>query len=85
MIAKVEKLGARVVLVVPPTTSKRNFYPNREIAKKVIVLDFCDLRKYPELYENRYRLDTDHLNTPGAEIFTPILVKSWMEALKQRP
>lgn len=84
MIAKIEKLGATPVLIVPPTTNKRNFVPTPEREKKSIVLDFCDLEKFPELYEHRYRLDTDHLNTEGARVFTHILVKSWIEAVKSR-
>ncbi len=84
MIAKIEKLGATPVLVVPPTTNKRNFYPAPEREKKTIVLDFCDLEKFPELYENRYRLDTDHLNTEGARVFTRIFVETWAEEVKRR-
>ncbi len=77
MLAKIEKIGATPVLVVPPTTNRRNFIPSPERAKKTIVLDFCDLEKYPELFEHRHRLDTDHLNTEGAEVFTRIFVKTW--------
>ncbi len=72
------------MLVVPPTTSKRNFYPTEARAKKTIVLDFCDLEKFPELYEHRYRLDTDHLNTAGAEVFTRIFAKEWADAVQRR-
>jgi hypothetical protein len=85
MIAKIEKLGATPVLVVPPTTNKRNFFPRSERAQKTIVLDFCDLEKFPELSEHRYRLDTDHLNTEGAEVFTRIFAQTWAEAVKRRP
>jgi hypothetical protein len=84
MIAKIEKLGATPVLVVPPTTNKRNFFPTPERARKTIVLDFCDLKKFPELYERRYRLDTDHLNTEGASVFTRVFVKTWTEELERR-
>ncbi|HYR58777.1 MAG TPA: hypothetical protein VEO95_09120, partial [Chthoniobacteraceae bacterium] len=84
MIAKIEKLGATPVLVVPPTTNKRNFYPAPEREKKTVVLDFCDLEKFPELYENRYRLDTDHVNTEGARVFTRIFVETWAQEVKRR-
>lgn len=84
MIAKIEKLGAQPVLVVPPTTNKRNFFPRKEREKKTLVLDFCDIQKFPELYEHRYRLDTDHLNTEGAEVFTRLFVKTWAEELERR-
>ena len=85
MIAKIEKLGATPVLVVPPTTNKRNFVPSPARERKSIVLDFCDLEKFPELYAHRYRLDTDHLNTDGAEVFTRIFVKAWAAEVKRRP
>jgi hypothetical protein len=84
MITKIEQLGATPVLIVPPTTNKRNFVPTPEREKKTIVLDFCDLEKFPELYEHRYRLDTDHLNTEGARVFTGVLVDAWVEAVKRR-
>jgi hypothetical protein len=84
MIAKIEKIGATPVLIVPPTTNRRNFIPSPERAEKTIVLDFCDLEKYPELFERRYRLDTDHLNTAGAEVFTRIFVGKWAEERERR-
>ncbi len=84
MIARVEKLGATPVLIVPPTTNKRNFVASPEREGKSIVLDFCDLEKFPELYEHRYRLDTDHLNTEGARVFTRIFVDAWAAEVKRR-
>lgn len=84
MLAKIEKLGATPVLIVPPTTNKRNFYPLPEREAKTLVLDFCDLNQYPELFEDRHRLDTDHVNTPGAEVFTRILAERWLEAQAKR-
>ena len=84
MLSKIEKLGATPVLIVPPTTNKRNFYPSPERAKKTIVLDFCDPEKFPVLYESRYRLDTDHLNAEGSKIFTELIVKEWAERMKRR-
>ncbi len=84
MCDRIEKLGATPVLIVPPTTNRRNFFPTREREKKTIVLDFCDLDKFPELFEQRHRLDTDHLNTAGAEIFTRIFAQRWVEEMKAR-
>ncbi|MEA3208643.1 MAG: hypothetical protein QOE70_1700 [Chthoniobacter sp.] len=85
MIARIEKLGATPVLVVPPTMNKRNFFPQPERETKTMVLDFCDLEKFPELYEHRFRLDTDHLNTEGSQVFTRIFVKAWAQEVKRRP
>ncbi len=80
MIGKVRSCGAEPVLIVPPTTAKRNFFPEPGIAKSVIVLDFSDLDRFPALYENEHRLDTGHLNTAGAEVFTRSLARRFLEA-----
>lgn len=84
IIAKIERLGATPVLIVPPMTGKKTFYPRPERAQKTIVLDFNDPVRFPELYENRHRLDWDHLNTAGAEVFTRLLVEHWIAAVKAR-
>ena len=84
MIARIEKLGATAVLVVPPTTGKKNFYPLPERERKTIVLDFSDIARFPDLYENANRLDTDHVNTAGADVFTRVLVRRWVEEVKAR-
>jgi hypothetical protein len=83
MVEKVRKLGATPVLIVPPTTSKKNFVPYGK-ARAEIVLDFSDLKKYPELYANENRLDTDHLNTPGSEVFTRLVAERFLEEVKKR-
>jgi len=85
MIAKVEKLGATPVLVIAPTTHKVHFSPSPERAGKTLVLDFSDIERFPELFEERHRLDTDHLNTAGAQVFTRLFVKTWAEAVNHRP
>ncbi|MEA3212459.1 MAG: hypothetical protein QOE70_5516 [Chthoniobacter sp.] len=82
MIAKVERLGATPVLIVPPMTGKKAFYPSPERAQKTMLLDFNDIVRFPELYESRHRLDWDHLNTAGAEIFTRLLAEHWIAAVK---
>lgn len=84
MIAKVERLGATPILIVPPMTGKKTFYPRPERAGKTLVLDFNDPARFPELYENRHRLDWDHLNTAGAEVFTRLLAEHWIAAVKAR-
>ena len=84
MIRKVERLGATPVLIVPPMTGKKTFYPRPERVEKTIILDFNDPKRFPELYENRHRLDWDHLNTAGAEVFTKLLAEHWVAAVKAR-
>ncbi|HEX8296266.1 MAG TPA: hypothetical protein VF593_08195, partial [Chthoniobacteraceae bacterium] len=85
MIRKIERLGATAVLVVPPTTGKKNFYPRPEHERRLTILDFSDLEKYPELYAIENRLDSDHVNTAGAEVFTRLLAQRWGEKIKVRP
>ena len=65
-------------------TAKRVFYPRPERAQRSMVLDLNDPVRFPELYENRYRLDTDHLNTAGADVFTRLLAEQWSAAVKAR-
>ena len=84
MIARIEKLGATAVLIVPPTTAKKKFYPLPERERKTITLDFSDIARFPELYENANRLDTDHVNTAGADVFTRVLARRWAEEVKAR-
>ncbi|MDB6148969.1 MAG: hypothetical protein JWQ44_417 [Chthoniobacter sp.] len=84
MIAKVERLGATAILVVPPTTNKRNFFPRPEREQRSIVLDFGELDRHPELFTHENRLDSDHVNTAGAHVFTRILVQRWVEELRAR-
>ena len=84
MIAKIEKLGATAILIAPPTTAKKLFYPHPEREQKSIVLDFNDIARFPELYEGAIRLDTDHFNSAGADVFTRVLVRRWAEEVKAR-
>ncbi len=81
MLEKIEQLGATPVLIVPPTINKRCFLPSPEREKKTLVLNFCDFEKFPELYETRHRLDTEHLNEAGSGLFTEALVKMWADAV----
>jgi hypothetical protein len=78
MIAITEQLGATPVLLIPPVTIKRVFYPTPARAKRTLVLDFDDPVKYPELYDDAHRLDPDHLNTAGAREFTRLIAEHWL-------
>jgi hypothetical protein len=82
LIAKIRRAGATPVLIVPPTTSKKNFFPMPAVEEKTLVLDFSDITRFPELYEIRHRLDTEHTNTTGSEVFTRLIVQSWAQAVK---
>ncbi len=84
MIAKVERLGAQPVLLLTPQAGKRSFFPRPERAARTIVIDFNDPVRCPELFEHRHRLDSDHLNSAGAEVFTRMLAEHWLAAVKAR-
>jgi len=83
-LAAVTKAGARPVIIVPPMISGRNFYPTEEREREVTILDFSDVRQYPELFVPEHRTDVFHLNTVGAEIFSDILARRFVEIVKGR-
>ena len=67
-----------------PSPRRRTYSPPPEIAQRFIVLDFNDLQRFPELFENRHRIDTHHLNTAGAQVFTRLVAERWIEEVKAR-
>jgi len=85
MLGKIEQAGARPVLLIAPTPARRNFHPNGPRGRNALLLDFSDPRKYPALFESRHRLDADHLNVAGAEIFTQLVAEEWAAAVLRDP
>lgn len=84
MIAKIEKVGATPVVLIPSHARESYFYPDPALAKHHIIFDFCDPHRYPEFYQTEYRLDAAHLNPAGAEIFTNLLAEEFADAVGQR-
>lgn len=84
IVAKIERAGATPILIVPPNASRVYFYPRPELAQHLIILDFCDPGKYPELYATENRVDTSHLTPAGAELFSRLLAERFVEATHQR-
>lgn len=82
MLQSVRDVGATPVLIIPPTTAKKNFFPRPETRPYPLVLDFSDVTQYPELYEPQHRLDTAHLNVAGGKLFTRRLVEKWAQAVR---
>ena len=80
--ASIERGGGRAVLVIPPTTTSSRYYPRVDGKRRFLVLDFSNPREYPILFTAEHRLDTTHLNTKGAEIFTALLVQRLLEATR---
>jgi hypothetical protein len=81
-IAAVLRSGATPVLVVPPTTYEQNFYPRPERVGELLILDFSDVRQYPELFSPEHRLDLDHVNTAGARAFSVALATRFLEVIR---
>jgi hypothetical protein len=75
-----EKGGAKTAVVIPPTTGYRKFHLLSEKTSGRLLFDYSDVDKYAPLFEVRYRLDTDHLNTAGAEVFTRIFAEEFCAA-----
>ncbi len=84
MVRKIESLGATPIMIIPPTTAAKNFYPLPSNDDGPLVLDFSDIGKYPALYEEQYRLDTEHQNTAGAELCTRLVVERYAELAEER-
>ena len=84
MIAKIQRAGATPVLFVPPSARGTYFSPDTQHARNVIVLNFCQPQKYPELYLTKNRVDPYHLNAAGAEILTHLLATRFVEDVARK-
>jgi hypothetical protein len=81
---RINDAGATPVLIVPPTPRGTYFCPVPLPLPNVIVLDFSDPRKFPDLYETPYRADPVHLNAEGAELFSHLLAAEFLKATADR-
>lgn len=73
------KAGATPIFFVPPMTTERHYYPPPELAKNMIIWNFCDPNRYPRLFIPEYRLDTIHMNSEGGKEFTKALAERFAE------
>jgi hypothetical protein len=71
--------GAIPIFFVPPMTTGRHYYPPPEMAKKMIIWNFSDLKRYPRLFLPEHRLDQIHMNTAGGKEFTRALAERFGE------
>ncbi|HEY3899197.1 MAG TPA: hypothetical protein VGM54_11320 [Chthoniobacter sp.] len=85
IVAKIRRAGATPVLVVPPTARGTYFAPAPKTSPGLIVLDFGQPQKYPELYDTKYRVDPSHLNAAGAVIFSHLLAAEFLKAVGTSP
>jgi hypothetical protein len=84
-IAAIEKAGAKPILLITPTTAGRNYYPTEERERELTILDYSDIRKYPDLYRPENRMDLGHVNDAGARILTRELAQSFIALVKSQP
>ena len=82
-LRRIVKAGATPVIVIPPRVRQFYFYPRDDIARQFPIIDFCDPRRFPELYEERVRVDGSHLNEEGARMFTRLLAREFSAILKK--
>lgn len=80
----IERAGARMVLVVPPSY-EGNIFPPKDGQGMSPVLDFSDPEKYPGLFSVEHRFDKDHVNNAGAQIYTHLIVRELLSFLQREP
>ena len=69
-----------VVFVVPPS-AKGGRGSGINVPSGSRLLAYDDFTRYPQFYEEENRLDTEHLNARGAEIFTRALAQEFIHSL----
>lgn len=82
MERRIAAAGGQMILLIPPRFEGSSNLPDPKRFPHLVVLDFSDPRRYPELYEARHRSDPDHLNADGALIFTRLLATRLNEELE---
>jgi len=82
VLAAVTEAGARPVIIIPPTTLERNFYPTEDREPQLTILDYSDVRQNADLFVPEHRRDLGHLNIAGAELFTQDLARRFVELAK---
>ena len=71
------KQGIELVLISAPETVK-NYHAWVDAPPGLRLLRFDDPQKHPELYVPEHRLDSDHVNDAGAQIFTRELAQQYL-------
>ena len=69
--------GVELVLVVAPLTLK-DYHAWVDAPPGPRLLKFDDPDRYPELYVPEHRLDSDHVNDSGAQIFSKELAQAYL-------
>jgi hypothetical protein len=80
MLSLIRAAGAKPVLFHAPVPAEIVYMP--DAASQAPVLDFCDFKKYPELFKVENRQEHAHLNAKGAEIFSKVIAEEWVKAIE---
>ncbi|MGI8891578.1 MAG: hypothetical protein ACR2G0_12465 [Chthoniobacterales bacterium] len=83
-VVEMKRYGIEVIFLVPPSVGGARgsaFYA----PKSDLLFDYDDLTRYAPYYAEPNRLDTEHLNGRGAELFTRTLADDFTQALALRP
>lgn len=84
MIRLAQASGARVVLFLAPSVGPSRLKPAER--PEVALIDFYDVNTYPQLFAPDVRVDAQHLNLKGAELFTRELASQFVAiASKAKP
>lgn len=79
MLALIRAAGAVPVLFHAPVPAEIVYMPDAK--SHAPVLDFCDFKRYPELFKVENRQEHAHLNPKGAQIFSRIIAEEWVKAI----
>ncbi len=82
-LSAIEQAGATPILIIPPTLALKRYFPPATVGRLPVVFDFSDPREHPELFAIDHRLDGQHLNDKGAEIFTNEIGQRFIELLEK--
>jgi len=82
-ITRLTAAGVTPILIIPPTTAAKRYLPSELAGKNLMILDFSDPRKYPELFSPDHRVEGVHLNDVGAKIFTLEIARDFVAAMKK--
>ena len=77
--------GGRMLALIPPSAQEPVFVPDPKFGAPIAVLDFCDSKRYPELFLRENRQDAGHLSTRGAELFSRLLAARLREVTREGP
>jgi hypothetical protein len=77
IIALVRSVGAEPILYISPEVLPCRRYPSSET--RVMLFDFTDIAKYPELFRLENRIDRSHLDEAGAKLITEAFARRFVE------